>query len=560
MPIAPQKLTMTYLNFHRTIIIIFFTITLLIGLTIYKDYGISWDEGTSRTNGIHSYNYVFKGDHTLFTYKDKDYGVAFELPLIIIEKYLKIEDFRDIFHIRHLCTYILFFISLIVFYLLGKEYLGSWKMGLLGSLMLFLSPRIFAHSFYNSKDIPLLSFYLISIYTLFKFLNIKSKRNAFLHALICSLLIDIRIVGIVIPCITSLFVFLEFIKANERDKKRIIYSFCIYVLSLIGLTILFWPFLWPNPFSNFLQAFSNMSNFRWNSSMLYLGRYISPVRLPWHYIPIWMVITTPLLYVIHFFIGIWTCLKPIYPDRNSSFYNDQQRNHCIMLMCFFLPLYTVIVLNSVLYDSWRHMFFIYPAFLMISLNGMLYIFKFIKHKWKETGFYIPSILYVVIILFQLIVTTHFMITNHPHQNVYFNILTQNNSLLSKNKFELDYWGLSYKQALEYILTHDDNKNIIIFSPTPMAKINTNILSSTDKNRLMLVQDINKATYFIGNYRWHFEQTINRDEFHAVFFNLHNKKWYSIRLATSDILYSVEIDHVKIITVYKLNQPEILLIE
>ncbi len=83
-------------NYQKMVVLLFFTAILSIGLSVYKDYGISWDEETTRTNGTHSYNYVFKGDHTLFTYKDRDYGVAFELPLIIIEKHLNIENTRDL--------------------------------------------------------------------------------------------------------------------------------------------------------------------------------------------------------------------------------------------------------------------------------------------------------------------------------------------------------------------------------------------------------------------------------------------------------------------------------
>ncbi len=145
----------------------------------------------------------------------------------------------------------------------------------------------------------------------------------------------------------------------------------------------------------------------------------------------------------------------------------------------------------------------------------------------------------------------------PIPERFLNSLTKNNSLVGKNKFELDYWGLSYKQAFEYILTHDYGKNITIFSPTSMAKINTNILTPSDRGRINLVPEINTAKYFVGNYRWHFEQKINNDELRAVFYNLNNEKWYSLKMKTSDLLYSIENDNVKIIAIYKLDQAKIL---
>ncbi len=117
--------------------------------------------------------------------------------------------------------------------------------------------------------------------------------------------------------------------------------------------------------------------------MLYMGKYINPPELPWRYIPIWVIITTPLLYVINFFIGFVPCLKPVISGISIFNLNKKQRNDLILLSYFFLPLSAVIVLKSPLYDGWRHMFFIYPTFLMISLNGMLYIFQFIKQNGKE---------------------------------------------------------------------------------------------------------------------------------------------------------------------------------
>ena len=51
--------------------------------------------------------------------------------------------------------------------------------GRLGSLFLILSPRIFAHSFYNSKDLAFLSFFIISIYTMVRYLEEKTLASIF---------------------------------------------------------------------------------------------------------------------------------------------------------------------------------------------------------------------------------------------------------------------------------------------------------------------------------------------------------------------------------------------
>ena len=89
-----------------------------------------------------------------------------------------------------------------------------------------------------------------------------------------------------------------------------------------------------------------------------------------------------------------------------------------------------------------------------------------------------------------------MIKNHPHQNVYFNFLPGKNI---ETKFELDYWGLSNKQALEYILKNDSKTFIKIGSASPISLENSKqILSSFDKKRIMISENT-ESDYIIDNY-------------------------------------------------------------
>ena len=93
-----------------------------------------------------------------------------------------------------------------------------------------------------------------------------------------------------------------------------------------------------------------------------------------------------------------------------------------------------------------------------------------------------------------------MIKNHPHQNVYFNLLAGNKA---ENLFELDYWGLSNKQAFEYILAEDNKKEIKIGSAGPISLENSKkILSKEDRNRIKITKNT-EAEYIIDNYiNWH----------------------------------------------------------
>ena len=102
-----------------------------------------------------------------------------------------------------------------------------------------------------------------------------------------------------------------------------------------------------------------------------------------------------------------------------------------------------------------------------------------------------------------------MINNHPYQNVYFNVLAGKKV---QTKFELDYWGLSNKQALEYILENDIKDVIRIGSAGPISLENSKqILNPFDKNRISISENI-KSDYIIDNYiNWYGKYKKSRHE-------------------------------------------------
>ena len=76
-----------------------------------------------------------------------------------------------------------------------------------------------------------------------------------------------------------------------------------------------------------------------------------------------------------------------------------------------------------------------------------------------------------------------MIRNHPFQNVYFNnFLSHDEQYLRKN-FEMDYWGTSYKQALEYVLKNNKFNKINVVVDYHQVVDNALILKKEDRERL-----------------------------------------------------------------------------
>ena len=152
--------------------VLFFFLLLIVGLSIYRDYGISWDEPIQRKLGLLAYHYIKEGDPTLLHINERWYGTSYELFLLFAQNN---NGDQAIYFSRHLLTFLTFYAGIIGFYFLAKRFLSHKWLALLGSAALVLSPRIFADSFYNSKDIPFLVTYSFALLSMLLYLGKSSQ-------------------------------------------------------------------------------------------------------------------------------------------------------------------------------------------------------------------------------------------------------------------------------------------------------------------------------------------------------------------------------------------------
>jgi hypothetical protein len=484
---------------RHIIVFVFFSAYLFIGIGIFRDYGLSWDEYYRREAAQNLIEQTVFGEQVAHVPTGAKYhGIIFEMLLMGVERGFGLEDLRDIFLMRHSVTFLTFFLGVVFFYLLCRHRFRDWKIGLLGALFLILSPRIFAHSFYNPKDIPCLAFFIVSIYTLVRYLEKKTVRRALIHALATALVIDVRVVGAIIPVFTLIFLACDWLATEGKDKWA--KSALIYFLATPVFTVLFWPVLWRNPAGEYLTAFKQMSHYPWPFTLLYMGKYLKASEIPWHYAPVWIAMSTPLMYLILFLIGavsrLFSCVKNV-----GNFYRTNKID-LIALSWFFIPLVIIIGRGSALYDGWRHVFFVYPGLLLVALAGLTTFVDWARKFFPSTRLKAANIALALLVALGLSDPLYFTFKYHPHQNVYVNPVAGSNMQDIKENFELDYWGLSYRKVLEHILKSDSSPTIEIQVANDAGKWNQYLLSPGDRKRIVYVSKTSEAKYLVSNYRWH----------------------------------------------------------
>jgi hypothetical protein len=523
----------------RSCVLIFFLIYLTIGVAIYQDYGISWDEPIHREIASVTAKYLaslfmpdfqppeFASLPSLAKYSARQYGIIFDLPMYVADLLLGYNGkMPEAYYLRHLCNFLLFYVSVFFFYLIVRNRFESRAFGLIACFFLILSPRIFAESFYG-KDIVFLSFFIISIYFFIRYLNRKTTMNSILFALATALVVDQRITGVFIPFLAVTVTGIDEMKAGRtfNNLRKRLFPLFIYLVSFSFFMVLFLPYLWENPVRNFIDAFTKMNKFPITYNVLYLGAFIKSTEVPWHYIPLWILITTPIIYTYFFMIGFCLTTQEMIKGGIKLYSNDRERQDFLFILLFVVPLAAVIVLNSALYDGWRHMYFIYAPFLLIAMTGAARLLGLIAAA-SSARERCAALFVAAAVVLCIISTSYQMIRYHPFQNVYFNTLAGSNV---GQAFELDYWGLSFRKGLEYIVKND-KKPIIGLLANPIAPMKNNavFLEKQDITRLRHA-NINQANYFLTNYRWHPQP-----------YQLTNE------------VYSITVDNQKILSIFKLR--------
>lgn len=471
------------------IVLLLFIIFALIGLNNYKDYGVSWDETAQREIGQKSYDYISGKNSDLLTFKDKDYGVAFELPLIVLEKLIGAETFREVYLMRHLVTHFLFLISAVFFFLLVYKLTRNKLAAISAFLFLLLHPRIYGHSFYNTKDVPLMCFFIICAYLLQLYIQKNSLKRAVLFALFAALSTNVRVISVIVPAFFGGYLIYQFIKSKYNFMYLLHAVLTIFIFS--GVLVLSWPYLWESPIENLFQVFVNMSKFRWDSIMLYQGEVISSLEIPRSYLPVWHIITTPVFFLIAELFGIMLFIKLMISDK-SNFLNINLKIQ--LLFQFFviaLPLIAVVVLESVVYDGWRQFFFIYPSLVLFSVL----LIHYLTVKYRQQA-------HVVLVLLFLPSLLH-LITYHPFQQTFFNesFLFKYRNFATSN-YEMDYWGTAYGSAIKTILKKDGRDKVKVSSDLDPGYLNYLFLEDKYKKRVQWVK-IKDAEYIITNLRWRY---------------------------------------------------------
>jgi len=520
------------LLFKRNILaIIIFSFYFFVGILTFKDYGVGIEEHFQRSSGFYWLNYILQFtdfdnlktiiENKILEIKDfnpnlppveiaKHYGIVFDLPAAFIESIFNIDEPQDYFHLRHFLNYTFFFISGIFFYNILQKRFSNNFIALLGSFFYLLSPRIYGNSFFDGKDLFFLSILTVTIFFYFKFENRKTIFNLIIFALFSALATSSRIVGIIIPITFLIIIFFEILgKGNKAEHFKFIF---LYIFSYFIFLFLHWPYLWTLNFYDFLNFFET---FRVTAFpiVLFNGEFWDANHLPIRYLPIWILISTPVLFLILFFIGISNYLKRVFIRilniKETSIKNDfwsglREKKDFFIFLNFLQIIMMYLSIKLTLFGGWRHFLFLnfFLAYFASFANYLIYL-KIRKRKIIRLICLFLFFTFISEVVYKLYIY-------HPYQSLYFNNLLSDNK---KKLYEVDTQSLSRSDGIKEIIKDNKENGVITIATaswTPLhngrslikKKYWDNLIFSGTSNK-------SKADYIYTNYYYEVDVRYNK---------------------------------------------------
>ena len=441
-------------------------IVLILGVILwcFRDFGIIWDEPAQHQYGqyvVAYYGSLFQ-DRTALTFLDAYlYGAFFDTVAALAVRFSPFGEFET----RHLLNACVGLIGIAATWKLARLLAGRWA-AFLAASMLLLEPSYFGHMFNNHKDIPFAAGYACSLYFLLVALRHFPAVPSGLVArlgLAVGLTLGVRIGGLLLLGYLGLAALLycarpTWFAEGEPWAPRPANWLRALAGSVLGVflisyavMLLCWPWAQQNPVTRPVEALLYMSKFKIKDTgllarVLLDGEYLFAKDLPASYLPHYFAVKLPELVlasvVLALLLVAWSVRRRKLPANRLLLVQWG----LLLFAVIFPPAYAILT-GAVLYDTHRHLLFMVPPLCVIGGSALARLGEMLAR-----GPQYRRALAVAVSGLLLLPQAWAVVRLHPYQTVYYNLLAGGVEGAS-GRYEMDYWGNSYKEAVEILANY-----------------------------------------------------------------------------------------------------------
>lgn len=419
-----------------------------IALASFRDYGLGWDDFTHSEFAdliIAMYSSGFRDTRALSFVNLHMYGSGFDVLAALMHKVLPF----GLFETRRLAGAAVGLIGLAAAWRAGRR-VGGPVAGLAGLALLATCPVFYGHMFMNPKDAPFAVAMIVLVLALVRLADeypAPTSRTLAFFGVSIGLAIGTRVLGGIgaiyalaglVPLLTADIQATGAREAFRRLGRLLAWLSPSFLLGYLVMGLL-WPWSVLSPLNPFraLVYFSKFFEKPWKE--LFDGALIAVPDMPWTYLPTLFAFKLPEIFSVLVCVGV---VLAVVEQARAGVPARRRAAMLIVLFAAFFPLLLAMITHPALYNGVRHFIFVVPP--MAVLGGVAFAWLFDRLNARARA---AALVLALMGLAGLILPVEQMIRLHPYQYTYFNHAA-GTVRAADNRFMLDYWGLSLKQASE----------------------------------------------------------------------------------------------------------------
>ena len=432
------------------------SILLLLSLAWWSSLtiGLSTDEYFHHINGLVRYKYLISfGEFEGYQFRNNQFypglydtlSYALGQIILLISKSFYANNIDFVMHIVNISFSTLSILGLFLF----TRKLFNSNIALYASLLTLLNPFFFGHMGMNSKDI-IVFFSLIWFCYYFYSYCVEDEglyKNLFLSSFFIGFGCGVRLTFLVVifPVIISglVFLFIKFKSNLKHLTKRLFIHSPIAIIISLFLIILCWPHMIEEiQNDNFVNFFSLIvkNTINWNDGPkigLINGEYYEVFNTPKTYFLDVIIYRLP-FFSTFLLLGSYFLFfinKMSIQNEISSF---NLKFYFVNILALF-PIFLALLLSVNLYDNLRLFLFTIPFFSLIAAFSLDQLFNNFKNSYKS-----KISLSIILILFSIFFYRFILLTPYHYNYINYSSIFYEDS---KDNWEHDYWGASYKDLV-----------------------------------------------------------------------------------------------------------------
>ncbi len=426
----------------------------ILALLTFRDYGLSWDDYAHSEYGDLLLSFYASGlrDRRALSWVNLYYyGGGFDLLAAAAARALPF----TLFETRRLMGAAVGIVGLFVTWRTGRRIAGPFG-GFVALALLSACPLFYGHMFMNPKDAPFAVAMAILLFALVRTLEEYPRVSIATGALVGSgfgLAFGSRIMGAFGGL--ELLGALAFLVAAQARAEGIAAagSRCLrFVLALLPAMLmaclvmaLVWPWAAADPRNPFraLEYFSRFFEKPW--SELFAGTVTLVTDMPRSYVPTLFALRLPEIFLA---LGLCGAAAAVAMTARQDVPVRRRAVFLLVTLAALLPPAVAIALRPAMYNGIRHFVFVMPPLAILGGLAAARLFDVLRGiSFVPTA---AGIVFGIVLALGIAFPVIEMGRLHPYEYAYFNWLS-GGVRQARERYMLDYWGLSFKQASQTFL-------------------------------------------------------------------------------------------------------------